>query len=89
MSAKGPKQTYAVHQPVFALLPITTAKAHLRKTPCPLYRESGHVRCTSSCLLWAKSGHRATYSVRYFFSVAEELVSFFFFFLLRRSVRRS
>src|SRR4029079_7217930 len=28
-------------------------------------------------------------AVRYFFSVAELLVSFFFFFLLRRSVRRS
>lgn len=24
---------------------------------CPLCPESGHVRCTGSCLLWANSGH--------------------------------
>ena len=40
-----------------ALPPIATAKAisaagHVRFTP-----ESGHVRCTSPCLLWANSGH--------------------------------
>ena len=29
-----------------------TAKRHVRSTP-----ESGHVQCTSSCLLWANSGH--------------------------------
>ena len=25
--------------------------------------ENGHVQCTSACLLWAKSGHRAGYSI--------------------------
>jgi hypothetical protein len=47
MSALGQKQTFAVHQPMSALLPIATAKAdiyaakrHVRYSP-----ESGHVRC--------------------------------------------
>jgi hypothetical protein len=31
---------------------IRTAKSNVRFAP-----ESGHVRCTSLCLLWAKSGH--------------------------------
>jgi hypothetical protein len=31
---------------------IYAAKSHVRFTP-----KSGHVQCTSSCLLWAKSGH--------------------------------
>src|SRR5262249_30184101 len=31
---------------------ICSAKQHIRFTP-----ESGHVRCTSPCLLWARSGH--------------------------------
>src|SRR5262249_22764059 len=31
---------------------ICSAKGHVRFTP-----ESGHVRCTSPCLLWANSGH--------------------------------
>jgi hypothetical protein len=31
---------------------ICGAKRHVRFTP-----ESGHVQCTSLCLLWAKSGH--------------------------------
>src|SRR5215475_9662924 len=30
----------------------TSANGHVCFTP-----ESGHVQCTSSCLLWAKSGH--------------------------------
>jgi hypothetical protein len=29
---------------------------------CPLYPKSGHVRCSSLCLLWANSGHHAVYS---------------------------
>src|SRR5215813_4436814 len=37
MSAMGQKQTYAVQQPMSALLPIATAKADSRNTPCPLY----------------------------------------------------
>ena len=37
MSALGQKQTCAVHQPMSALLPIATAKADLRKTPCLLH----------------------------------------------------
>src|SRR5262245_26120943 len=31
---------------------ICAAKSHVRFTP-----ESGHVRCTSACPLWANSGH--------------------------------
>jgi hypothetical protein len=59
MCALGQKQTYAVQQPMSALLPIATAKAdsatgHVRFTP-----KSGHVQCTRPCLLWAKSGHSA------------------------------
>ena len=30
---------------------------------CPLTPESGHVRCTSLCLLWANSGHSAIHSI--------------------------
>src|SRR5262249_37578306 len=36
---------------------IRTATGHVRFIP-----ESGHVRCTSSCPLWAKSGHSAVRS---------------------------
>jgi hypothetical protein len=32
---------------------VCTAKGHVCFTP-----ESGHVQCTSSCLLWANNGHR-------------------------------
>jgi len=34
---------------------MCAAKGHVRFTP-----ESGHVQCTSSCLLWANSGHSCT-----------------------------
>src|ERR1700752_556266 len=37
---------------------ICAEKGHVRFTP-----ESGHVRRKPSCLLWANSGHRATYSI--------------------------
>jgi hypothetical protein len=37
MSALGQKQTYAVQQPMSALLPIATAKADFRNRPCPLH----------------------------------------------------
>ena len=37
MSALGHKRTYAVQQPMSALLSIATAKADSRKRPCPLY----------------------------------------------------
>ena len=39
---------------------MCTAIAYVRFTP-----ESGHVRCTSSCLLWAKSGlmHCSNYPI--------------------------
>ena len=33
-------------------------QSHVRFTP-----ESGHVRCTSLCLLWANTGHRVTHSI--------------------------
>ena len=32
---------------------IRNAKRHVRFTP-----NSGHLQCTSACLLWAKSGHQ-------------------------------
>jgi hypothetical protein len=57
MSALGHKQTFALQQAMSALHPIATAKADFRKRPCLLSAESGHVRCTSLCLLWANSGH--------------------------------
>jgi len=34
------------------------ALAYVRFTP-----ESGHMQCTSACLLWANSGHRAAHSI--------------------------
>ena len=37
---------------------ICSANRHVRFTP-----RSGHVRCKSRCLLWAKSGHAALYSI--------------------------
>jgi hypothetical protein len=37
MSALGQKQTYALQQPMSALLPIATAKAKFRTRSCPLY----------------------------------------------------
>jgi hypothetical protein len=37
MSALGQKPTYALQQAMSALHPISTAKAKLRKRPCPLY----------------------------------------------------
>ena len=60
-SALGQKQTCAVQQPMSALLSTATAKrfakGHVRFTP-----ESGHVQCTSSCLLCANSGHPGVYA---------------------------
>jgi hypothetical protein len=37
MSALGQKQTFAVHQPMSALPPITTARADFRTRSCLLY----------------------------------------------------
>src|SRR5512143_1399063 len=37
---------------------ICSAPTHVRFTP-----DSGHVQRTSSCLLWANSGHRALHSI--------------------------
>jgi hypothetical protein len=45
MSALGQKRTYAVRNGMSALLPIATAKADFRTRSCPLYPQSGHVRC--------------------------------------------
>ena len=58
MSALGQKQTYAVQKGMSALPPIATEKADMpQMVMSALHPESGHVRCTTSCLLWAKSGH--------------------------------
>src|SRR5262249_25705087 len=37
MSALGQKRTFALQKAMSALPPITTAKADIRKRPCPLY----------------------------------------------------
>jgi len=57
MSALGHKRTCAAQNGMSALAPIgprkrIPAKGHVRFTP-----ESGHVRRTRPCLLWANSGH--------------------------------
>jgi len=36
MSALGHKRTYAPQQAMSAIPPISTAKADIRKSPCPL-----------------------------------------------------
>ena len=61
MSALGQKRTYAAHKTMSALHPIATAKADFRASHVRFTPESGHVRCTSSYLLWANSGlmHRS------------------------------
>jgi hypothetical protein len=62
MSASGQKQTCAVKKGMSALPPDNDResgfphKGHVCFTP-----ESGHVQCTSSSLLWAKSRHRDDY----------------------------
>jgi hypothetical protein len=58
MSALGHKQTCAPQHVMSALPPIATAKADMPHGDVCFTPESGHVQCTSSCLLWAKSGHR-------------------------------
>ena len=45
MSALGHKRTYAMQQPMSALLSIATAKANSRKGHVRFTPESGHVRC--------------------------------------------
>ena len=44
--------------------PIATAKADLPQWSCLLHPNGGHVRCSSLCLLWAKSGHQAARAIR-------------------------
>ena len=58
MSALGHKRTYAVQQPMSALLSIATAKADFRRRSCLLYPRSGHVQCTRRCPLSAKADIR-------------------------------
>ena len=56
MSALGQKQTYALQQAMSALHPIATKKADMCANGDVRFApESGHVRCTTSCLLWAKA----------------------------------
>jgi hypothetical protein len=64
MSALGQKQTYALQQAMSALHPIATAKGDMsQKAMSALPPKSGHLRCTSSCLLWANTGHSITSAV--------------------------
>jgi hypothetical protein len=60
MSALGHKLTFAVQNGMSALPPTTTAKADSRKSHVRFTRKSRHVRCTSRCLLWDRSGHQLT-----------------------------
>jgi hypothetical protein len=53
MSALGQKQTYAAQHVMSALLPIATAKADICASSCRFTPESGHVRCSYGCPLWA------------------------------------
>src|SRR5262252_9865763 len=58
MSPMGQKRTRAAQEGMSAYpqkrqRKRNSANGHVCFTP-----ESGHVRCNSSCLLWAKSGHR-------------------------------
>src|SRR5215471_10840779 len=46
--------------PRIATAKATSARGHVCFTP-----ESGHVQCTSPCLLWANSGHHCTVSAAY------------------------
>ena len=63
MPALGHKRTYAVQNGMSALPPIATAKADISPGSCPLYPQSGHVRCNEGCLLWANSGHSTIHSI--------------------------
>src|SRR5262245_19876745 len=45
---------------LWVIADISVAKNDVRFSP-----ESGHVRCNSSCLLWAKSGHQQRSKGRY------------------------
>src|SRR5262249_39284657 len=63
MSALGQKRTYATQQAMSALSLIATAKADFGKPSCLLYPPEADMRCTSRCLLWAKSGHTQLYSI--------------------------
>src|SRR5215468_8242103 len=58
MSALGQKQTCAARNDMSASPPIATAKATSANRHVCFTPKSGHVQRTSSCLLWAKSGHR-------------------------------
>ena len=60
MSALGQKPTYALQKGMSALPLIATAKGISEQGHVCFTPESGHVQCTSLCLLWAKSGHLLT-----------------------------
>ena len=58
MSALGQKQTFAA-QKVMSALPLTaTESGHCANGQICFTPDSGRLRGTPSCLLWAKSGHR-------------------------------
>src|SRR6187397_3689297 len=57
MSALGQKPTCAAQKGMSALHPKAPRKRLLSKTHVRFAPKSGHVRCTSSFLLWAINGH--------------------------------
>src|SRR5262245_61235093 len=61
MSALGQKQTFALHQPMSALPPITTANADFPQKSCPLYPRKRRRLRFSACPLWANSGHGSVF----------------------------
>src|SRR5262249_33888277 len=57
MSALGQKHTFAPQKAMSASPRIATAKADSGKRSCLLYPKSGHVQCSTRCLLRANSRH--------------------------------
>jgi len=57
----GQKPTCAAQKGMSALHPKATVKADIRNGHVCFTPESRHVRCKSSCLLWATSGHSPSF----------------------------
>src|SRR4029450_4208979 len=71
LSALGQKQTYAVQQPMSALLPIATAKAYFRTRSCPLYPRK---RTCAVQLRMSALGQKRTHAVQQRRSLFNHLV---------------